>query len=135
MLNNIGNSILFLSVFLSFVIIYYIKNLKSVNKCYKNIYQLCLLQSTFVIISFYVSSRFFNFVFFDFSLSKLTYIQPTLYKIAGTWGNHEGLLLWVLILTLFSYFLNVNKDHLKNYRIFTLIFQNILILGFYFFII
>ena len=29
--------------------------------------------------------------------------QPLIYKICGTWGNHEGsLLLWVLILTLFG---------------------------------
>ncbi|GAB4123974.1 MAG: heme lyase CcmF/NrfE family subunit [Rhodothalassiaceae bacterium] len=30
-------------------------------------------------------------------------LKPMLYKLSGTWGNHEGsLLLWVLILTLFS---------------------------------
>jgi cytochrome c-type biogenesis protein CcmF len=30
-------------------------------------------------------------------------LQPLLYKITGTWGNHEGsMLLWVLILTLFG---------------------------------
>ncbi|MBS9719904.1 heme lyase CcmF/NrfE family subunit [Tianweitania sp. BSSL-BM11] len=30
-------------------------------------------------------------------------MKPMLYKITGTWGNHEGsMLLWVLILTLFS---------------------------------
>ena len=30
-------------------------------------------------------------------------LKPLLYKISGVWGNHEGsLLLWVLILSLFS---------------------------------
>ncbi|RUX21251.1 heme lyase CcmF/NrfE family subunit [Mesorhizobium sp. M2A.F.Ca.ET.042.01.1.1] len=30
-------------------------------------------------------------------------LQPTIYKITGTWGNHEGsMLLWVLILTFFG---------------------------------
>src|SRR5690606_18846772 len=30
-------------------------------------------------------------------------LQPLIYKITGTWGNHEGsMLLWVLILTLFG---------------------------------
>ncbi|MDO1831495.1 heme lyase NrfEFG subunit NrfE, partial [Escherichia coli] len=30
-------------------------------------------------------------------------LQPLLYKITGTWGNHEGsMLLWVLILTFFD---------------------------------
>ena len=29
--------------------------------------------------------------------------KPFIYKLTGTWGNHEGsMLLWVLILTLFS---------------------------------
>ena len=29
--------------------------------------------------------------------------QPMIYKLAGTWGNHEGsMLLWMLILTLFG---------------------------------
>ena len=109
MLSNIGNSILFLSVFLSLSIIYCsIKNLKSIdNRIDKNIYQLCLLQSTFVIISFFTLVA--GFLTSDFSLISVYQnshtLKPTLYKIAGTWGNHEGsLLLWVLILTLFSYF-------------------------------
>jgi cytochrome c-type biogenesis protein CcmF len=43
----------------------------------------------------------------DFSLSLVVAnshsAKPMLYKITGTWGNHEGsLLLWVLILTLFG---------------------------------
>ena len=30
-------------------------------------------------------------------------MQPLIYKLAGTWGNHEGsMLLWMLILTLFG---------------------------------
>src|SRR6187200_916332 len=30
-------------------------------------------------------------------------LKPLLYKITGTWGNHEGsMLLWVLILTFFG---------------------------------
>ena len=139
MLSNIGNSILFLSVFLSLSIIYCSIKIKSIdNRIDKNIYQLCLLQSTFVIISFFTLVA--GFLTSDFSLISVYQnshtIKPTLYKISGTWGNHEGsLLLWVLILTLFSYFfLIINKDHLKNYRIFTLIFQNILILGFLFFL-
>jgi cytochrome c-type biogenesis protein CcmF len=47
------------------------------------------------------------FITSDFSL-RLVYLnshsaKPMLYKISGTWGNHEGsMLLWVLILTLFG---------------------------------
>ena len=76
----------------------------------------------------------------DFSLINVYQnshtLKPIFYKISGTWGNHEGsLLLWVIILTIFSFlFLITNKNHPKNYRINTLIIQNILILGFLFFI-
>ena len=32
--------------------------------------------------------------------------KPLLYKISGVWGNHEGsMLLWILILTIFNYFI------------------------------
>ena len=80
------------------------------------------------------------FIVSDFSL--ITVYQnshtskPTLYKISGTWGNHEGsLLLWAIILTIFSFlFLVYNNNHPKKFRLLTLIVQNILILGFLFFI-
>ncbi|WP_298491682.1 heme lyase CcmF/NrfE family subunit [uncultured Maritimibacter sp.] len=47
------------------------------------------------------------FVTSDFSLRLVTLnshsAKPLLYKISGTWGNHEGsMLLWVLILALFG---------------------------------
>ncbi len=40
--------------------------------------------------------------------------KPLLYKISGTWGNHEGsMLLWIFILALFNYFVFklYNKDN------------------------
>ena len=47
------------------------------------------------------------FVTSDFSLRLVTLnshsAKPMIYKISGTWGNHEGsMLLWVLIVTLFG---------------------------------
>ncbi len=49
----------------------------------------------------------YAFVVSDFSLSLVVAnshsAKPMLYKISGTWGNHEGsMLLWVLIVTLFG---------------------------------
>src|SRR5262249_27551339 len=43
----------------------------------------------------------------DFSVATVYHyshtLQPTIYKIAAAWGNHEGsLLLWVLILAIFG---------------------------------
>ncbi len=141
MLSNIGNTLLFLNIFLGIFIIYFsFQNLKN-NKVLisKNIYHICLFQSTFIIICFLTLVA--AFIISDFSIITVYQnshsLKPFFYKISGTWGNHEGsLLLWVIILTIFSFlFLLYNKSHSKNYRIYSLITQNILILGFLFFLI
>ena len=63
--------------------------------------------------------------------------KPIFYKIAGVWGNHEGsLLLWVNIMVIFSYlFFVFNSKSNKSYSLYTLLVQNILILGFLIFLI
>ena len=140
MLSNIGNFLLFLNVFLSFLVIFYsFQNLKtSQNKIFKNIYQINLFQCTSILVC--LLTLISAFLTSDFSLLSVYQnshsLKPTFYKISGTWGNHEGsLLLWVIILTIFSFlFLILNKKHPKNYRLYTLIIQNFLILGFLFFI-
>ena len=140
MLSNLGNILLFANVILSFSIIYNAnKSLKtSSNVINKNIFQLSLIQSTLIIICFFTLIA--AFIISDFSLVTVYQnshsLKPLFYKIAGTWGNHEGsLLLWAIILTIFSFlFLIYNKDHPKKFRLLTLIVQNILILGFLFFI-
>ncbi len=141
MLSNIGNSLLFINVFLGFLLIYFsFQDMKRSNvRLDVKIYKLCLLQSTIIIICFF--SLVAAFIVSDFSIISVYQnshsLKPMLYKITGAWGNHEGsLLLWIIILTIFSYlFLIFNKDHSKYYRAYTLIIQNILILGFLFFII
>ena len=140
MLSNIGNFLLFLNVLLSLLIIYNSYNcLKtSDNLIFKNIYQLSVIQSTSILICFFTLVA--AFLVSDFSLINVYQnshsLKPDFYKISGTWGNHEGsLLLWVIILTIFSFlFLLLNKKHPKDYRAYTLIIQNLLILGFLFFI-
>ena len=140
MLSNIGNSILFINIFLSICIIFFsFKNLKSSNNVvFRNIYQMCLFQTTLIIICFFTLIS--AFIISDFSLISVYQnshsLKPLFYKISGTWGNHEGsLLLWVIILIVFSFlFLLFNKSHPKEYRIYTLISQNVLILGFLFFL-
>ncbi len=141
MLSNTGNFLLFLNIFFSFFIIYqsftYLKELK--NQVLKGIHQTVLMQSTSILICFFTLVA--AFIVSDFSLINVYQnshsLKPIFYKISGTWGNHEGsLLLWAIILTIFSFlFFIKNKNHPNNYRIYTLIIQNILILGFLFFII
>jgi len=140
MLSDIGNTLLILNILLGISIIYFsFQNLKS-NEILisEKIYHICLFQSTFIIICFLTLIT--AFIVSDFSIINVYQnshsLKPFFYKVSGTWGNHEGsLLLWVIILTIFSFlFLLYNKHHQKNYRIYSLIIQNILILGFLFFL-
>ena len=126
MISNVGNLILFLSALITIGIIYLsLKNLNNSGNINKNIYQLCLFQSTLVIICFFTLVT--AFIISDFSVITVYQnshtMKPLLYKISGTWGNHEGsLLLWVIILTIFSFlFLIFNKNHSREFRLYTLI--------------
>ena len=140
MLSNLGNLLLLLSVLLSILIIYIsFKCLNTPNNfIFKSIYQISILQSTSILVCFFTLIA--AFLVSDFSLINVYQnshsLKPIFYKISGTWGNHEGsLLLWVIILTIFSFlFLLFNKKHKKNYRLHTLIIQNLIILGFLFFL-
>jgi len=140
MLSNFGNLLLSLNIILGLAIIYSaLRCVKIPGKLIpKIIYQISTLQSTLIIICFFTLVA--GFILSDFSLITVYQnshtLKPIFYKIAGTWGNHEGsLLLWVIILTIFSFlFLVFNRNHPKEFRIFTLIIQNILIVSFLFFI-
>jgi cytochrome c-type biogenesis protein CcmF len=140
MLSNIGIGLIVLVLILSFLSIYTANlDLKTSGQTIKkSIYKLSLFQTTFTVLSFF--TLIIGFINSDFSLINVYEnshtTKPFFYKIAGTWGNHEGsLLLWVNILVIFSYlFLVFNNTHDKKFRLYTLIFQNILILGFLFFL-
>jgi len=140
MLSNIGIGLIVLVLILSFLTIYaaYLDLRTSSQYIKKRIYQLSLLQTTFTVLSFF--TLIIGYINSDFSLINVYEnshtAKPFFYKIAGAWGNHEGsLLLWVNILVIFSYlFLVFNHKHNKRFRLYTLIFQNFLILGFLFFL-
>ena len=64
-------------------------------------------QAQFLFTAFSFGALTWAFVTSDFSLKLVVEnshsAKPMLYKISGTWGNHEGsMLLWVLIVTLFG---------------------------------
>jgi cytochrome c-type biogenesis protein CcmF len=64
-------------------------------------------QAQFFFTAFAFGALTWAFVTSDFSLRLVTLnshsAKPMLYKISGTWGNHEGsMLLWVLIVSLFG---------------------------------
>lgn len=61
----------------------------------------------FLLTAFSFGALTWAFVTSDFSLQLVVLnshsAKPMIYKISGTWGNHEGsMLLWVLIVTLFG---------------------------------
>ncbi|WP_425045501.1 heme lyase CcmF/NrfE family subunit [Primorskyibacter sp. S87] len=61
----------------------------------------------FLLTAFAFAALTWAFVTSDFSLRLVVLnshsLKPMIYKISGTWGNHEGsMLLWVLIVTLFG---------------------------------
>ena len=61
----------------------------------------------FLLVAIAFASLVYAYVVSDFSVVNVVNnshsLKPLLYKISGTWGNHEGsMLLWVLILALFG---------------------------------
>ena len=136
----IGYYALVLGLIASFPIFFFsIKNLKNNEALDIKIISFSFIQLLLVFISFL--GLVASFVFSDFSnetvFNNSHTTKPLFYKISGTWGNHEGsLLLWLLVLTLFIFiFLIKSKNLLKNYRILTTLFQQIIIFGFFIFLI
>jgi len=81
---------------------------------------LLTLLSFFSLMYAYVMSDFSNYNVFQNSHSD----KPLIYKISGTWGNHEGsMLLWLCILSIFSLFFSFTKNIEDNFRKLTLIIQ------------
>tara|TARA_B100001057_G_scaffold5015_1_gene4527 strand:+ start:4536 stop:6410 length:1875 start_codon:yes stop_codon:yes gene_type:complete len=135
----IGYYSLTIGLFVSFFIFFYsIKNLRNNEILDNKIINFSFLQLFLVIVSFL--GLVFSFVYSDFSnetvFNNSHTTKPLFYKITGTWGNHEGsLLLWLLVLNLFIFvFLIKTKNLLKNYRILTVLFQQIIIIGFFVFL-
>jgi cytochrome c-type biogenesis protein CcmF len=136
----IGHYSLILGLFIGLILIFFsIKNFKNSIYLDTKILSFTFLQFILVVISFL--SLILSFIFSDFSnetvFNNSHTTKPLFYKISGTWGNHEGsLLLWLLVLTLFIFlFLIKTKNQPTKYKILTLLFQQIIIIGFFVFLI
>ena len=140
MLNLIGNYSLIFALFISLLLLFFcFKNFKINNNLHFNIFALSSLQFFLICISFL--ALVFAFIVSDFSNLAVYYnshtSKPLFYKISGSWGNHEGsLLLWLLVLSLFSLIFFIKSEKLLNsFRYLTVFFQQIIIIGFIVFII
>ncbi len=140
MLNLIGNYSLILALITSLVtLLISFKNFKSKSRFDFSIFvtisiQFFLICTSFLTLLFaFINSDFSNLAVYNNSHT----LKPLFYKISGTWGNHEGsLLLWLFVLNLFIViFIFKSKKLLDSFRILTIFFQQLIILGFLLFII
>ena len=94
----------------------------------------------FVFVSFAFAALVYAYVTSDFSLVNVYQnshsSKPLIYKISGTWGNHEGsLILWVWILALFGALVALFGDNLPApFRARALAVQGLIGVGFLAFI-
>ena len=140
MISIFGNSLIILILLSTLSIIYFSFNsITSLGiNISKKIYHLSLLQVTFVVTC--LLTLIVGFIISDFSLTTVfenSHTQkPLIYKIAGTWGNHEGsLLLWITLMVFFNFlFLVYGKKYEKKFMLFSIISQNFLILSFILFL-
>ena len=138
--SSIGYYSLIFGLIISFpIILFSIKNFRNKEVLDYKIITYSFIQLFLVVISFL--GLVFSFIYSDFSnetvFNNSHTTKPLFYKISGTWGNHEGsLLLWLVVLTLFIFlFLIKSKDLLKKYRVLTVLYQQIIIIGFFIFLI
>jgi len=137
MINIVGNTSLYLALLLAtFQTFSLFKTEKKFIKRYK----------FFVFGSLIFSSIAFFSLMYGYFVSDFTILnvfknshssKPLIYKIAATWGNHEGsMLLWILVLSIFNFliFKLCNKKNL-NYVYKSLQIQGFIIFGFMLFII
>ena len=100
----LGNLSLWLSLF--FAISQFFVSKKNKKSKFITISVVGLLISS--LLSFFL--LMYSHVVSDFSVLNVFQnshtTKPLLYKVSGTWGNHEGsMLLWILVLTIFNYFI------------------------------
>ena len=141
MLSFFGNSLILISILTSALIV--IKSILVLNNKASlisiNINNLITLQTSIIIVSFLTLVS--AFIISDFSLITVYQnshtLKPLIYKIAGSWGNHEGsLLMWIALMSLFSFLFFIKKNRYKReYYLFTLIAQTSLILLFLIFLV
>ena len=140
MISYLGNFFIILSLIVSIIsIIFFIINKKNEKICFEVIYYINVrLVFLFITLAFcclllaYLLSDFTNLnVFFNSHTNK-----PLIYKFAGVWSNHEGsLLLWILIMSTYTFIFSFEKKINKKIINWTIFFQIIMIVGFLLFMI
>lgn len=76
--------------------------------------------SVFLMVTFALYSLIYSFIISDFSICNVVNNshsnQPLIYKVASTWGNHEGsMMLWVWIINAVSFLYGLSLREYSNY--------------------
>ena len=96
--------------------------------------------SCFALLSISFLTLIFAYINSDFSLlnvwSNSHTSKPLIYKISGSWGNHEGsMLLWCWVMSLYGFFVAINFQKISSdFKTKILMFQGILSFGFVIFL-
>ena len=119
-LGLIANCIARKPVFLGFIVLF--------NRLESLLLTLLAISFLFLIISFITS---------DFSVKLVANnshsLKPILYKVAGTWGNHEGsMLLWVLILALYLFLFQLSSNNYPKELVGNIILVQLSIIALFF---
>ena len=107
MVPSLGNFTLWLS--LCFAILQFIISYKKISHFRSKLNSVAVNGLLFcALISFF--SLMYSYVVSDFSVMNVFQnshtTKPLMYKVSAVWGNHEGsMLLWMLVLTIFNYFI------------------------------
>jgi len=132
MIASLGNLTLWLSMFLAVVQFIASKNDEPFKFRWSKILASGLLISS--LISFF--SLMYCYIVSDFAVINVFQnshtSKPLIYKISAVWGNHEGsMLLWILVLTIFNYFIfRLYNPNNSNFISKTLETQALIISGF-----
>ena len=134
MASNFANLVLILSIFFSFLSnFFYFKKKLNFSIKFFNISSILSIFSFFLLLYFFSISEFSIAAVYENSHS----LKPFFYKIAGTWGNHEGsLLLFVIIIAIFGSLFTFcsNKKELE-FNALVIFFQNNIFLIFLLFLV
>ncbi len=121
---NVGSAFLLLVAVLGFltsIVLFFYYRQKSPLK---NLAQIAFCSSVAIFVSAIISqlSLIYSFIISDFSVSNVYYnshqLKPLIYKISGSWGNHEGsMLLLITIISGYSLAFNLFSKSDAKYKI------------------
>ena len=138
MTSFLGQTLILLSIVTNFSILFFYRTNFKNNNRFKNLISYLVRINFFIILLSFIC-LIFAYIISDFNNINVFYnshtSKPLIYKISGAWGNHEGsMLLWILIMSAYTFFFSYEKNINLRIKNLTIIFQIIMTLGFLIFL-